>query len=839
MVFATATQSGSGYGLLAQSGSNVSINDAIFEKMTNTSGAMFDAGTTVSFADTLFRHTLPIKSGNYEGWGGTGLSINSGATCSAERSAILQSMSAGIVVWDTGTSFSSEYLSINHTAAENDGKSNGQGINVATGGVTLDLKHTLIENNISAGIILWGDGSNSSNTITMEAESLVIQDTAPLMTTHIGYGLAAIDNCQVDIKNSLVERNSYVSFYAYKDSESESSDINVKVFGSDLVVLDTKESSPLGGGSGIIVEDGTEAVLNRVSIVGGTMAGLLLDGPNTKATVNDLIVRDFQPNSVGDYTGKLGHGVFVERGAMLELSRAQIDNCTTSGLQLLEEGSSATLTDVVVQNTQPAENYPLVEGKDIRKDTGVGLGLEKNSRAILKRVLLKNNHAAGLFVVSEGSTVEDSEDVVILDTELAIGSDFIGTQGLGINVQYEASVTMANVLVDGAVTAGAEAKGCDGLEDCGQAARLHLEDFVIRNILAREDEQGQMVFGRGIGGQTGSNIALVRGTIDHAHDIGIFASNTPVKMTLEDVAVFSMSSIMDGYFGRGIEANGGAEIEGSRVLVDEAVDHGIAISEENTSVILDSLTVRNTQPQDASSHFGRGISMQGGATATFSHLLLEKNRSHGLFLAQDGTSVTIENGVIKETESSDLSDRLGRGIEINRGASAQLTNVLVEDNREIGIGVYGWDSEDPLFPTDPQTSSLSFLQMVIRNTRNANCSELSEDDPNYCIIGEANEGAGHGLFSGTGGEINGNNFTLSGSFAVGLLLAKESDVEIHTGSITENKIGINILDESFDLSSVEENVYNFNNISDFSRENIQIPDPTELIQPMKDMDESD
>ena len=93
-----------------------------------------------------------------------------------------------------------------------------------------------------------------------------------------------------------------------------------------------------------------------------------------------------------------------------------------------------------------------------------------------------------------------------------------------------------------------------------------------------------------------------------------------------------------------------------------------------------SMLVCNTLPL-ANGNFGRGIQLNNGASLELSDALLSQNNEYGLLLTGDETAVLAERVAIRDTQPQVSDGTLGRGLEVSAGATLTLQYGIISGNR--------------------------------------------------------------------------------------------------------------------------------------------------------------
>jgi hypothetical protein len=308
-----------------------------------------------------------------------------------------------------------------------------------------------------------------------------------------------------------------------------------------------------------------------------------------------------------------------------------------------------------------------------------------------------------------------------------------------------------------------------------------------------QDTQGQAdgTTGQGIQMNSGSTLTLSRALLSGNRDVGMFVASEDTTVTASDVVIENTQSAADGTGGRGIGVQGGASLTLSRALLSGNRDVGMQVSSAGTTVTASDVVIENTQSA-ADGTYGRGINVRKGATLTLSHALLSGNCEVGMVVSHAGTTVTGSDVVIENTQSQ-ADGILGRGIDVQEGASLTLFRALLSGNRDVGMFV------------SHAGTTVAASDIVIENTKVAACAE----DP-LLDCPNAGAGFGDGMLVLGGAEISLENFTLQDNARVALYAYDVTGLDdgslgdltgapiltAKNGTIINNQYGINIRGDS-------------------------------------------
>jgi hypothetical protein len=123
-----------------------------------------------------------------------------------------------------------------------------------------------------------------------------------------------------------------------------------------------------------------------------------------------------------------------------------------------------------------------------------------------------------------------------------------------------------------------------------------------------------------------------------------------------------------------------------RAVVDRCRSTGIAV-ERGSTTVLEDVVVRDTLPERGNRRLGRGVNAVFGARLVVRRALFEGNRDVALFLADNGTEVTLEDVVVTDTMSRSSDATGGYALDVEFEAQVSLVRGRFERNRDLGIFV--------------------------------------------------------------------------------------------------------------------------------------------------------
>jgi hypothetical protein len=289
------------------------------------------------------------------------------------------------------------------------------------------------------------------------------------------------------------------------------------------------------------------------------MVGVLVQNEGTDATIEDLVVRRTRPGVV--FGG--ARGIEINGGPTARCTRCLVEEVREFGASS-DMGSDLTLTDVVVRNVT-------ARAEDDR--AGRGLSVQGGGRLAVSRVAILDALEAGIFVDGSESRVT-GQDVTVRRIAPDIGT---GSFGRGLTVQYGAGMELARVEILEVHEGGIAATEA--------GAFMHMTDLLVRDVRARPSDQR---FGRGVIGQVGVDVTLERAHIDQVREFGVGAMRD-ATITLNDVRVSNVlaqdcatAGCDDQPGGHGLGSYFSAQISAQSFEIVEASLCGIQVAEGGT-----------------------------------------------------------------------------------------------------------------------------------------------------------------------------------------------------------------------------------------------------------------
>jgi hypothetical protein len=351
------------------------------------------------------------------------------------------------------------------------------------------------------------------------------------------------------------------------------------------------------------------------------------------------------------------------------------------------EGSQVTLRAVVVRDTR---------SDPVPKNFGFGMNCIGGSHVQIERSFFHRNREVGLYAAEAGTSLE-LKGVIVQETRSRESS---GTLGRGLNCQEGAAVKVESSLF---------LKNREiGVAAAGKGTSVALKDTAVRDTQGRESDG---YAGWGLNGQEGARVEVERVFLLENRQIGVFAigKGTSVKL-VDSVVQDTRSGDASKDLGRGLNGQGAAQVEVERSLFLRNRDAGVFVNGKGTSLTMKDAVVQDTKGRESDGNEGKGLECQGEAMATVERSIFSNNHTFGVYASGEATSLKLTDVVIKSTQSQESTRRFGRGINLQFGAKMTVERALLDQNRDVGLFAIGQGTSASLTDTilqntDPQESN--------------------------------------------------------------------------------------------------------------------------------------
>ena len=143
---------------------------------------------------------------------------------------------------------------------------------------------------------------------------------------------------------------------------------------------------------------------------------------------------------------------------------------------------------------------------------------------------------------------------------------------------------------------------------------------------------------------------VLRSVFTNNRYTGIFAIGAGTELTLSDVLVgYTLSRQSDGKGGIGLSIKEGATVEVSRTVFTNNREIGVFAADSGTELSLSDVVVGYTLSKLSDGNFGRGLTIESGASVEVSRSVFTNNRERGVVAFNEGTKLTMSDILISHT----------------------------------------------------------------------------------------------------------------------------------------------------------------------------------------------
>jgi len=343
-----------------------------------------------------------------------------------------------------------------------------------------------------------------------------------------------------------------------------------------------------------------------------------------------------------------------------------------------------------------------------------------------------------------------------------------------------------------------ERNRCHAIQALDPATSVTLEDVVVRDTLSQESDR---TLGRGLVVQRGASADLTRGLFERNREIAIYVGEAATSARLTDVVVRdTMGGESDGVLGRGLAVEFGASAEVARALFERNREIVVFAAAAGTSVRLDDVVVRDTLSRESDRTFGRAFGVQGGASADVTRGLFERNLEIALIAHGAGTRMRLEDVVVRDTLGRESDRAGGRGLGVQDGAGVEVARGLFERNREVAVHAIG------------AGATVSLANVVIADTLTAACGA-------ECVF--ASGGVGVGSYQAA--TVSMSQFVTRRAALCGVMIAQDGELDLSDGQVSESTIGACVQVADYQLSRLSTRVEYVGNGTNIAATDLPVP----------------
>lgn len=420
-----------GRGLDVEAGGVAEVSESLFERNHEHGVAAGLPGSSVRLSDCVVRDTQSDNTGLL----GRGLNVQDTANGEAYRTVFEGNHGSGVFVGRGGATLVLDQVVIRDTSGHARDDTDGGGLGVQLE-ATARVTRTLIERNRDIAILVALTGA------MLDMSDVVVRDTeAQASDGDKGVGLLAHSGGSASVTRTVFERSRALGVYmsrggtltlvdvTIRDTRSQesdgmlgrglnlqegttttaervfiesSADVGVFVAGAgaslswvDGVVRDTR-SRPfdLGGGRGMVVQDGASVDLERVLIERSRDVGVLVVGGST-ATLREVAIRDVASR---EYDGQMGRGLAVQEGAAVTGSSVLLERSRGHAIYA-SSGATVLLDRLNVLDTLPME---CADTTCVREPGGTAIGSYYGATVRVSDFIVRDADLCGVHVAESG-----------------------------------------------------------------------------------------------------------------------------------------------------------------------------------------------------------------------------------------------------------------------------------------------------------------------------------------------------------------------------------------------------------------------------------------------------
>ncbi len=500
----------------------------------------------------------------------------------------------------------------------------GYGLQVAEGG-SLEADGLRLADNRGSGLAVFGVGTSCS------IVGSAIQGTREIEAGGAGCGIQVFDGAVLEVEGTTIADNVEVGVIV----GNSGSELRLR----DSAVLETALDQWGDSGHGIDVLDGARLFVEGCRIAGNrNVAVLATDGAAVE--LHETLVEDTAPGSQG--TG--GQGLEIHSGGSLVARSCELRRNSTIGVFVGHSGSTASLSDIRIEDTLPTEQGMF----------GYGVEVVDGAQLTATGCLIEGNRYAGVGVFDPGSRAA-------LHHTRIVGTLPVNDTGVGVFAQEGGALFMDRCAVEGSVSVGVVAL------DSGTSVALS------ETVIAGTQPTPAGLFGYGVQAAFGASMVLDGCEVSHNAGIGLFASEGDTTVSVRETRIVdtlhNRADPRSATGAVGLAVYAAASVEASDVAIEATEGPGVLVR-------------------------GPGLFTSGVARFDCTGCSVRDNRFAGV-IAVDGGELTLAGSLVEGTEpGADLGGGVGIYASPWHGTAPvlRLSSSTVRDNPIAGIFLGGQGS---------------------------------------------------------------------------------------------------------------------------------------------------
>lgn len=301
----------------------------------------------------------------------------------------------------------------------------------------------------------------------------------------------------------------------------------------------------------------------------------------------------------------------------------------------------------------------------------------------------------------------------------------------------------------------------DAVLDGNRDDTLDLDDggstFTARRIAVRNTAPSpDGVYGYGMNAQLSANVDIADSVFVGNHS-GHIRLSTNAKGTFDHVVFRDAQPAPQHDTGYALVIQDGATATLTRSAIVNAYAVGLVAGDKATMTI-DQVLVGATRGAQLDA-LGRALNLFGGAQVTATHFFAYDNHDVSIMVAETGTHLALDSSALVDTQNDGL-DVSGRGITIQEGATADITQTAIVGSTEAGIAIDG---------PSKATVSKTLISLSAVN---------------------GNKDFGDGILVADGASLDLSDSEIAQSARAGVAVGQASSAHVARSRIRDNAIGI-------------------------------------------------
>ena len=328
-------------------------------------------------------------------------------------------------------------------------------------------------------------------------------------------------------------------------------------------------------------------------------------------------------------------------------------------------------------------------------------------------------------------------------------------------------------------------------------ARAHVvvEDAAIDHRAVREDDGEWLVEI-----SFGATVEVARAAFSGTAALSALVNGESTAVTIRD-------SLFVGDGAPGAAASGlfvfdTARFAVSRSRFERASAGAMLAGEPGTDLVLTDTIVRDVFGTLATEAYGRAVDVEMGASATLSRVLLERANEVAFLVSGPGTTGTFEHLTVRDI-GPDPAGFAGRALQVQLGAV--VTGGPMRSTRQREIALIAASAG----------TMLSLTDLLVEDTLPRACIETT------C----AGFGAGIGIGTYAAARVDVARFVIRDGALAGAQVARDGELDLHDGEVSGNPVGANVQVPGYDISRLSDRVLYRDNDRNLDATELPVPDP--------------